>query len=267
MSGVAREEVVRVLEELAPLALAGDWDNVGLLVEPSAPSAVTGILLTIDLSEAVLDEAIEAGARFIVAYHPPIFAPLNRLTQATDKQRVVVRALEAGVTIYSPHTALDAAAGWVNDWLADGLGAGDREAIEKVGEEHPELGQGRFVRLHAPEPLEAGVTRIKQHLGLDHLQVATASRHQGADPVTSVALCAGAGGSVIGAQPADLYWTGEMRHHEILAALAVGTSVVLCNHTNTERGYLEVFAGRLSERLPACECRVSGVDRDPLRVC
>ena len=122
-------KVVEKLEELAPTSLAEEWDNVGLLVEPSLPHLVSTILLTNDLTEAVVEEAKELGSQgekvdMIVSYHPPIFKPLKRLTQCSAKERIVAWALEERVAIYSPHTAYDSVWGGVNDWLLAGVGEG-----------------------------------------------------------------------------------------------------------------------------------------------
>jgi dinuclear metal center YbgI/SA1388 family protein len=120
--------VIRQLQVIAPLEYACDWDNVGLLVgAPDWPGAP--VMLTIDLTAEVLAEAMEADVRMIMAYHPPIFHPLKRLTTASEKQRIILEAARAGISIYSPHTALDAAPGGVNDWLAEGLGSGDVRAL------------------------------------------------------------------------------------------------------------------------------------------
>lgn len=116
--------VVGHLEALSPSSRAESWDNVGLLVEPSGNPAVHSVMLTTDLTEAVMDEAEGMGAGLVVAYHPPIFHSLKRLTQCTAKERIIVRALELKMAIYSPHTALDSIEGGVNDWLLQGLGAG-----------------------------------------------------------------------------------------------------------------------------------------------
>ncbi len=253
-------EVTDLLSRLAPPSLAEEWDNVGLLVEPTRPRTVGRLFLTIDLTEPVLDEAIEAGTDFVVAYHPVIFAPLGRLTTDDPKARTVLRAVEVGLPVYSPHTALDAALGGVNDWLADGLGDGERRPVQPRPED-PTAGQGRVVTLHEPVDLETLVGRIKMHTGLTHVRVAD----PGVRSVRTVALCPGAGGSVVGDVEADLYLTGEMRHHRVLAATARGTAVVVTDHTNTERGYLPRLARELEQTLGDVEVRISSKDRDPLR--
>lgn len=126
-------ELADHLERLAPLRYAAEWDHVGLLVGGRNWPAQR-VLLTIDLTEKVLDEAIEADAEMIVAYHPPIFHPLPRLTDETPNERIILRAASARIAIYSPHTALDAAPDGVNDWLGAGLGPGDVRALEPWGD-------------------------------------------------------------------------------------------------------------------------------------
>lgn len=256
-------DVVATLDRLAPPELADEWDNVGLLVDTVSPEPIADALLAIDLREDVLDEAIQRGCGLIVAYHPPIFAPLRRLRVSSPKERIVLRAVDAGIAIHSPHTALDAAPGGVNDWLADGLGAGQRTVL--VPSPSGSGGQGREVQLDRPARRSEIVARIKAHLALSSVRVAAASPDDA--PVGRIALCAGAGGSVLESRPADLYWTGEMRHHDVLAALDRGTSVVLCDHTHTERGYLRILRDRLAAALGSdVRFHVSERDAEPLRV-
>ncbi len=116
-------EFVRAMESIAPLEHAADWDKVGLLVGDASRDLRGPVLLTIDLTERVLREAIELRAGAIMAYHPPIWEPLTRITDATPRQRVVLGAIEAGMAIYAPHTSLDAAPGGMTDWLCEGLSA------------------------------------------------------------------------------------------------------------------------------------------------
>lgn len=260
-------QILPVLEHLAPLRHAEAWDNVGLLIEPRRDDhPVSRVLLTIDLGEDVLDEAAERGAELIVAYHPPIFSGLKRLTRAGASERVVIDALRAGIAVYSPHTALDAAPGGVNDWLADALGPGQRAPLAPSVDDDT-YGMGRQVTLARPLALSEIVARVKAHLGLVHLRVAAAEAHAQGAGVACAAVCAGAGGSLFAPlRGPELYLTGEMRHHDVRAKVAAGASVILCDHTNTERGYLPTLARRLAERVPTIDVTVSERDRDPLEV-
>lgn len=116
------KDVLQVLEQLAPLSLAESWDNVGLLVEPNKCRPIKTILLTNDLTIAVMEEAEAMSCDLIVSYHPPLFHPFKRLVQRDWKQQLAVRAIESGIAIFSPHTSWDSVKGGVNDWLVGGLG-------------------------------------------------------------------------------------------------------------------------------------------------
>ncbi|XP_019739969.1 NIF3-like protein 1 isoform X2 [Hippocampus comes] len=341
------KDVLKVLEDLAPLSLAEPWDNVGLLVEPSEPRPIKTVLLTNDLTEAVMDEARAEGCDLIISYHPPLFRPIKRLVQNDWKQRLAIRAVEASIAVFSPHTSWDNVGGGVNDWLVGGLGGGrvsvltqayvdlpfshivefqckndisdallcELKALEGVlvqdplscdatktqvslycsgsalapvvdkvtqyiiavdrslrilkAEKPPRLGhgQGRRSVLDEPVTVATAVKKMKSHLGLRHLRLALGQGCTQESFVRTVAACAGSGASVLSGVQADLYVTGEMSHHEVLDAVAKGTSVILSDHSNSERGYLSVFRQKLTEKVPAdVIVMVSKADRDPLEV-
>jgi len=115
------------MNEIAPPSLAEEWDNVGLLIGGRTAS-LRRVLLCIDFTPAVLAETITKKVQAVVAYHPPIFKPLAKVTaQATP---VVHQAIRAGLAVYSPHTALDAVPGGTHDALADVLGLADTTPLE-----------------------------------------------------------------------------------------------------------------------------------------
>ena len=116
------KDCVQALEQIVPLKLAGDWDNVGLLVEGPDSRRIRRALLTIDFTEPVLAEAVEKNADIIIAYHPPIFGGLKRLNRSNPSTRLILETIEAGLTVWSPHTALDAMQGGVCDWLGAMIG-------------------------------------------------------------------------------------------------------------------------------------------------
>lgn len=114
-------QIAAGLEELAPLPFAEDFDNVGLLVgDPQME--VTGVLVTLDTLEDVLVEAREKGCNLVVSFHPILFQGLKRITGATYVERVVARAIEQRIAIYSMHTALDNVREGVNGKLCEVLG-------------------------------------------------------------------------------------------------------------------------------------------------
>jgi dinuclear metal center YbgI/SA1388 family protein len=221
----------------------------------------------------VLQEARALRSDLIVAYHPPIFAGLKSLTQASAMQRTVLGTLAADIAVYSPHTALDAVCGGLNDWLADGLGSGQRVALQPAltaakskARKTTVQGQGRLVSLARPAKLSELLVRIKRHLDLRRLRVALDDEGRN-KRISTVALCAGAGGSVIADAQADLLLTGEMRHHDILAAVQRNAAVILTEHSNSERGYLPVLARKLRELLGrTVEIRIARKDYEPLAI-
>jgi dinuclear metal center YbgI/SA1388 family protein len=117
-------DLVRSMEAIAPLAYAEEWDNVGLLA--GDPAAQVGkVLVTIDATPAVIDEAAAAECEAIVAYHPPLLKAVTRALAGSPLYELARR----GIALYSPHTALDAAPGGTNDVLADAVGLTERAPI------------------------------------------------------------------------------------------------------------------------------------------
>jgi dinuclear metal center YbgI/SA1388 family protein len=251
-------ELVAVLEEIAPPRFAERWDNVGLLVG-DREREVSRVLLAIDYTPDVAAEALDRGCEAVIAYHPPIFEGLKRLT-AGD---AIFEAIRRGVALYSPHTALDVAAGGTNDVLADALGLEAREPL-KVPEAPGLPGMGRLGALPAV-PREELIARTKRALGLERLLVA--------GPRTGVvrraAVCAGACGDLLDValrRGAELYLTGELRHHDALKAAKAGVTVLCTLHSNSERATLAVLARRLGERLSGLELILSQLDKDPFSI-
>jgi dinuclear metal center YbgI/SA1388 family protein len=264
------QQILASLEQQAPLGFAEPWDNVGLLLEPvpvADAAPIAHVLLTIDLSDDVVNEAEALGATLIIAYHPPIFQGLKRLRSSEPAERAVLRCAARGIAIHSPHTALDAAPQGVNDWLLDAFGPGERAPCLPHATD-PRFGQGRGVRLAAPLSLADALSCIKLHLKLPQLRVAAAAVHASGGLISRIAVCAGAGGSVFEKLSGfDLYLTGEMRHHDVRTRAAAGSSVVLCEHTNTERGFLPVLAERLKLSVGSgVQFHVAACDRDPLTI-
>ncbi|XP_064097494.1 NIF3-like protein 1 [Macrobrachium nipponense] len=128
-------------------------------------------------------------------------------------------------------------------------------------------GMGRKCNLSSPVTLKEAVDKIKSHLGLPYVRLALAHGATSDSLIRSVAVCAGSGSSVLRGTRVDLWLTGEMSHHEILDATHQGISVVLTDHSNTERGYLKVLQPHLAELFDQkVQIIVSERDRDPLQV-
>ncbi len=259
-------DILTILDRLAPLRYAESWDNVGLLVgDPDAD--VRRVLVTVDYSALVAEEARTHGAELVVAYHPPMFAPVKRVPH----DALWADAVRRGIALYSPHTALDVALDGTNDFLAEACGIATsgrrplRAFAAKPGTSEPEgIGLGRVGDV-APEPLRNVIARLKPALGLDYVLVAGAL-----DKVVGrVAVAAGAGGELLGdavRAGAELFVTGEIRHHDALSAVLRGMAVVATLHSNSERAAVKAFAARLARELDGVSVLSSERDADPFTV-
>ena len=136
------KDLGQVVDGIAPVGLALDWDNVGLLIG-SSEAEVEKVLLTIDVTKAVVDEAKRLGCDTILSYHPVIWDGLKRITAEGDTSHIY-DLVRSGINVFSFHTAYDMAAGGVNDELAAILGIVDGEAIGDFVDS-PELGYLRLV--------------------------------------------------------------------------------------------------------------------------
>lgn len=224
--------ILAFLEELAPAVSAEDWDNPGLLVEAGGPQT-DGVLVTLDITPAAVEAAARAGAGLIVSHHPVIFSPLRRLEAGS----VPLLLARAGITAFAAHTNLDKAAGGVNDRLAALLGL---EHVYTAAD-----GLCRVGELPAPLPAADFARHTAAALG-------TAVRCRGEGEVRRVGVCGGAGGSELAglAGQIDAFVTGEVKHHEWLAAAQAGITVVDAGHYATEVPVVETLAERLRERFP-----------------
>ncbi|XP_050672580.1 NIF3-like protein 1 [Leptidea sinapis] len=264
MSSVKLSDVLMVLEKFAPKSLSESWDNTGLLVEPYTPRPISKLLLTNDLTEDVVSEANTLGCAMIISYHPPIFAPLKAITQQAWKQRIISNLLENRIALYSPHTSWDSVKGGVNDWLASAFPV--RECAPILPKENPTVGPGRILELETSISLSDAVSKVKALTGLNYVRVAVGKNKEMNDNnIQRIALCAGSGSSVLKDIEADLYLTGEMLHHDILDAAQRGISVILTNHSDSERGFLRQFSTYLQNELNnQIQVLVSTYDKEPL---
>ena len=122
------KEIIQELEKLAPSAYAEDFDNVGLLTG-SPTSQVSGILVTLDTLESVVDEAVENNCNLIVTFHPIIFSGLKKLTGSSYVERAILKAIKNDIAIYAIHTALDNSFEGVNHMMCEQLGLTDRKIL------------------------------------------------------------------------------------------------------------------------------------------
>jgi dinuclear metal center YbgI/SA1388 family protein len=252
--------IAAFLEQFAPLRLAEQWDNVGLLVG-DGDRGVGRLMTCLTITPASAAEAVAQHVELIVAHHPLPFAALRRLTGDTVPGRLLLQLIAAGIAVYSPHTAFDSAAEGINQRLAEGLALRDIAPLQPHAEGQ---GVGRWGRLPQPQPLERLAERVRSFLSIARLQLVGPPQQ----PVRTLAVACGAAGELLPtAQQAgcDCLLLGEARFHTCLEAEALGMGLLLPGHFASERFAVERLAEVLAGEFPALEVWASRNERDPLR--
>ncbi len=241
---VSVSDIINSLNDIAPVAIAEPWDNVGLIVG-DRNRAVRSLLIALDPTNHLLDEAIACGADTIITHHPFILKPLPAIDTANPTGRFLEKALGARINILACHTNLDSAEHGVNDVLADLLGLDDLEPLAPTDSRHPGgTGLGRLGKYQQALSGHQFMGRLLSVLQLDSCLVA------GPLPpiVRKVALCGGSGSDfaeLAYRRGADLYLTAEVKHHVARWAEDCGFCVLDGTHYATERPIVH----RLAERL------------------
>ncbi|EWG43576.1 hypothetical protein FVEG_04993 [Fusarium verticillioides 7600] len=281
-SSTFTKAVVAAMQKLYPEEIADkSWDNVGLLVGNSENDAkkTKKVLVTNDLTYQVAVDAIEQDVSVIISYHPFIFGGLKSITNKDPQQATLLRLAKAGIAVYCPHTAVDAAPEGLNTWLAD-IVSGPHQSQRSVAiscssapSSHSGAGYGAIGHFDNAVSLSEIILRLAEKLGgLKHVMVASPV---GADvkttKISSFGVCAGSGYDVLKKAEVDLLVTGETSHHSALRAIQQGQTLVQVFHSNSERGYLqEVLRPKLEaaikENVPEVEVVVSKYDKDPFTI-
>ncbi len=243
---------VAAMERIAPPELALDFDNPGLLIGPERRE-IRKVLVALDATTAVAQEAAQTGADLVLTHHPLFFTPVRHILPDDPDTAAAYQLIRHGIGLYAAHTNLDAAAGGVNDVLCELLGLTD--IIPYDG------GVGRIGTLQKAMRLDAFVRRTNELLH-------TNARFSGAADriVTRVAVLGGAGGDSFSnahALGADVLLTGEMKHHEAINAAALGIAAVVGGHYETERIVLPRLICRLQSETNDVQYNVTRADAGP----
>lgn len=258
--------ITTFLERFAPLELAASWDNVGLLLGDDAAS-VSRIMTCLTLTSDVAQEAIENRVDLIVSHHPVLFKPVQRLVKSSSPGNVLLPLLQAGVAVYSPHTAFDSARLGINQMLAERMELKDVQPLRKLSQiDDPQVGEGRRGTLERPQPLSQVLERVKTCLGPERIPLQYTGSPE--KMVTHVAIACGSAGEFLGdaiSANCDLFLTGETRFHTMLEARERGIALILAGHYATERHGVEKLSDILQEEFPDLTCWASESESDPIQ--
>jgi dinuclear metal center YbgI/SA1388 family protein len=269
MSGqLTVKDLLEILEGIAPVGLAEQWDNVGLMIG-KPDQEVTGLLLALDPTEEVLAEAKALGVNAIITHHPLIFHPLKAIYTDQPLGRFLQKALASEISVIGCHTNLDQAANGVNDVLAACLGMKEsRPLVPKAepGNSVMNVGFGRLGNLAEPLSRKAFIAKLGEALDLNVLRVAG----QVPDEISTIAVCGGSGSELAEtafAQGAQVYVTGEVKHSTARWAEAAGFCIVDGGHFATENPVVESLADNFrkifSERRLGIAVQTSAKQKNP----
>ncbi len=253
-------------ETLWPTANKEEWDVVGLVLG-SKNQEITKVLLTVDVTDEVIQQAKELGSNLIFAHHPLLLKSVNNLVEDNAKGHLVSQLIKSGIALYSAHTNADVVSTGTSAVLAEQLGLVATRPLSPIG--NGSQGVGIIGNLPSNTTLGDLASKLNSFLP----QTATGVRVAGdfTREVTSVALCAGAGDAYLGLaldSGADVYITSDLRHHpaqeilELAKARKVDFSLVDISHWAAEFLWLATAKEQLAKELPGIELEICDIRTD-----
>lgn len=252
-------EITDIIESAAPLKWQEAWDNSGLQVGQS-DTEIKSVLLTVDVTETVLQEALERGCNLVVSHHPLLFHGLKHLTGHTTVERCVAFALRHDIAVYSAHTTIDSYLNGVSGRMAEKCGLNTYQILAPASQDAP-YGLGVTGMLEQPQDFMEWLRKVKTAFLTPMLRYVPPKGRM----IQKLALCGGAGGEFIGEavrQGADVYVSADMRYHDMQAA-AGQIGLVDMDHWVSEQFVRDVMQEMLSPFVPAF---VATTDCTPVRI-
>ena len=255
-------DIVSVIEEFAPLSLQEGYDNSGLIVG-RLDDEVHGVLLAVDVTEEVLDEAEREGCNLVITHHPIVFSPLKRFNSATYVERCVERAIRKGIALYAAHTNLDSTQHGMSWQLGSMIGL-DTMSVLEPRKDNPNVGFGVVGTLSRAEGIMAFMNRVKAIFDVGAVRYSDIPSED--MMVRRVAVCTGAGRSNIGdalAAGAELYITADLRYNDFM----MGENRMIIadiGHFESEFCAISILDDVLSKKMCNFAVRKSANSRNPI---
>ena len=256
------KEIVSALERFAPLPLQESYDNAGLQTGLTDAEA-TGALLCLDVTEAVIDEAIALGYNLVVSHHPLVFRGVKSITGRDYVGRCLLKAIKNDIALYAAHTNLDNAPGGVNFAIARKLGLEDVRFLAPQDGSGQEGGSGLIGTLPDWETETDFLRRVKKTFEVGCVRHSRMTGRQ----IRTVALCGGAGSFLIAdavAAGADVFLTGEIRYHEYFGH---EREILLAEigHYESEQYTRQLLADILHEQCPSLKVEITKINTNPIK--
>ncbi len=261
-------DIITAIETFAHPGIQESWDNTGWQLLPVSPaSPCTGVLSCLDVTPAVVDEAVAEGCNLIISHHPLIFKGLRHITGETQVEEAVIRAIRANVSIYSSHTALDSAPQGVSHRLGSMLGLTGVTVLSpqpQTAPSAPATGLGVIGSFPAPLTRSEVIAKVKEVYGSPVVRCSAGP--DGNSPVSKLALCSGSGGEFIPAAiaaGADAYITSDTRYHDFVD-FGKKIFIIDTGHFESEKCTKSIFSSIISEKFPTFAVRMSRTEQNPV---
>lgn len=242
-------EMIGRLEQLAPVEYACEWDNPGLLAG-RMDKEVKKVLLALDATDEVVEQAIREQADLLLTHHPLIFKALKKVNDQDFISRRILKLIQADISYYAMHTNFDIAPGCMADLAAGLLELKDGLPLEVTGEaDGTPIGIGKVGTLAKPLTLTELGTLVKERFGLPFVTVYGLGQLDG--PADRIAVSPGSGGSMIRhglTSGAQVLVTGDIGHHEGIDAVANGMAVIDGGHYGLEHIFMSFMENYLKEQ-------------------
>lgn len=233
MNGI---EFKKFFETHFPLNYAYDWDNVGLQVG-TLNKELTNILVTLDLTKEVLQEAIDKNCNLIVIHHPVIFRPMKKILSDTYQGQLITKAIKNDIALYVAHTNFDISNKGMNHNLASLLGLENQQILEYTDDE---VGLGRIGTV-PEQSLESFINHVKTTLNLDSVKLIGKHKKR----VKTVGISGGSGGSMLhnkALRSIDVFLTGDISYHQALDALNDNLTILDIGHNIEKYGLIDLVS-------------------------
>ncbi len=261
-------EVIQLFEQFSPKHLAMEWDKIGLQIG-TLNKPIKRIMVTLDVLESVVDEAIVQQIDLIIAHHPPIFRPMKHVTDDTAG-RIVTKCIKNDIAVYAAHTNLDVATGGMNDWLAELLELQNTCVLVPTYEEKltgEVLGAGRIGELASEMNLDEFAEVVKFAFDVPMVRIVGSPE----TIVKKVAIVGGNGNDFIydaKKAGADVYITGDMSFHIAHDCIGIGLSVIDPGHhveKVMKKGVSDLLTKEFTEKKWTTDVCISIVNTEPFR--
>ena len=258
----AVKEIYQLIDNFAPFETQMDFDNAGFLVG-RGDRAVERVLVALDITKVVVEEAVRRGCQLIVSHHPVLFGGVKSVTDETVTGRVLLALAENGLSAICAHTNLDAAEGGVNDCLAQRLGLTDTVLLEQDGTDRRgrAYGIGRIGQAHKTGVSGAEYAAyVKEKLGARSVRFEDTGI-----PVSRVAVGGGSCGSMlkqVRAAGCDTFVTADVKYDVFLSARAMGINLIDAGHYATENVVCPALVKLIAQAVPQVEVLLSADHRE-----